>query len=383
MLPRPIPFQRGTGVLFIIRTLQFGGAERQLVLLARGLHHRGHRVGVMVFYSGGPLAGELERAGVPLMSLHKRGRWDLVGPLWRAVWAARRFHPLVLHGYLTSGNALALALRAAVPGSRTVWAIRSTMVDLTRYDWFTRVSHSIANRLARRADLIIANSRAGRADHVKVGYPEDRVVVIPNAVDVERFRPNEAHRQATRATWGIDAEEVVVGMVSRVDPMKDHPTFLRAAALVLAEHPRLRIVCIGNGRPEYRAEMERLADALGLGSHVLWLPAVLDVSAVYPALDVLCSASAFGEGFSNVLGEALASGVPCVATSVGDAAEVLGNVGMIVPPRDPVALAQALLATIAARSPALGTRCREHVVRQFGVERLLTSTAVALGLSDA
>jgi glycosyltransferase involved in cell wall biosynthesis len=129
--------------------------------------------------------------------------------------------------------------------------------------------------------------------------------------------------------------------------------------------------------------MERLTDTLGLRSQVLWLPAVLDVSAVYPALDVLCSASAFGEGFSNVLGEAQATGVPCVATSVGDAAEVLGNVGMVVPPRDPEALARALLTTIAARSPALAARCREHVVRQFGVERLLTSTAAALGLSDA
>lgn len=383
MMSRPMRLQHGTGVLFIIRTLQFGGAERQLVLLARGLHNRGHRVGVMVLYSGGPLAGELERAGVPLISLRKRGRWDLIGPLWRAVRAARQFHPQVLHGYLTSGNALALALRGAVPGSRTVWAIRSTMVDFSRYDWFTRVSYSIANRLARRADLIISNSRAGRADHVQAGYPEDRVVVIPNGIDIERFRPDEEQRQATRAAWGIEADDVVVGMVSRVEPMKDHPTFLRAAATVLVQQPRLRIVCIGNGRPEYQAEMEQLTDTLGIRSQVLWRPAVLDVSAVYPALDVLCSASAFGEGFSNVLGEAQAAGVPCVATSVGDAAEVLGNVGMVVPPRDPEALARALLATIAARSPALAARCREHVVRQFGVERLLTSTAAALGLSDA
>ena len=297
--------------------------------------------------------------------------------------AARRFHPQVLHGYLTSGNALALALRAAVPGSRTVWAIRSTMVDFTRqYDWFTRVSYSIANRLARRADLIISNSRAGRADHVQAGYPEDRVVVIPNGIDVERFKPNEEQRQATRATWGIEADEVVVGMVSRVEPMKDHPTFLRAAVAVLAQQPRLRIVCIGNGRPEYRAEMERLTDALGLRSHVLWLPAVVDVANVYPAVDVLDPG--VRRGLSNVLGEAQATGVPCVATSVGDAAEVLGNVGTVrLPPRDPEALALALLATIAARSPALAARCREHVVRQFGVERLLTSTAGALGLSDA
>lgn len=370
-------------ILFIIRTLQFGGAERQLAMLARGLHGRGHRVAVMVLYAGGPLAGELERAEVPILDLGKRGRWHLAGPVLRSIRLARQFHPTILHGYLPSGNAMALLLRRFLPDARVVWAIRSTMLDFSRYNRFIRATYWIANRLARHVDLVISNSWAGLADHVAAGYPADRAVVIPNGIDLDRFTPAATQRGRTRASWGVAADAIVVGMVCRVDPMKDHPTFLRAMARLVAEEPQLRAVCIGNGPGAYRAELEALTHELGIGDRVRWLPAVVDVAGIYPALDVLCSASAFGEGFSNVLGEALASGVPCVATDVGDAARILGDVGRIVPPRNPEALALALREAIAARSPALSARCRARVADCFGTERLLDATERALGLKHA
>ncbi len=382
--PSILPDDRSQpAVLLIIRTLQFGGAERQLAMLARGLHGRGHRVAVMVLYAGGPLTRELERAGVPILTLDKRGRWDLIRPLWRAVREARRFRATILHGYLTSGNITALLLRWFLPKARVVWAIRSTMLEFSRYNRFIGATYRLANRLSRRVDLVISNSYAGLADHVAAGYPADRAVVIPNGIDLDRFTPDPARRARTRESWGISADAIVVGMVCRVDPMKDHPTFLRAMALLMAEDLGLRCVCIGNGTAGYRAELEVLARTLGIGDRVRWLPAVVDVAGVYPALDVLCSASAFGEGFSNVLGEALACGVPCVATDVGDAAEVLGDVGRIVPPRNPEALAQALRDTIAARSHALSARCRARVSDCFGTERLLDATERVLGLKNA
>ena len=337
----------------------------------------------MVLYAGGPLTGELVRAGVPILTLAKRGRWDLVRPLWRAVREARRFHPTILHGYLTSGNVTALLLRWFLPKARVVWAIRSTMLEFSRYNRFIGATYRLANRLSRRVDLVISNSYAGLADHVLAGYPADRAVVIPNGIDLDRFTPDAARRATTRTSWGIATDAIVVGMVCRVDPMKDHPTFLRAMAGLMAQEPALRAVCIGNGPAAYRGEVEALAGELGIGDRVHWLPAVVDVAGVYPALDVLCSASAFGEGFSNVLGEALASGVPCVATDVGDATQILGDVGRIVPPRDPGRLAQALRDTIAARSPALSARCRQRVAECFGTERLFDATERALGLKHA
>jgi glycosyltransferase involved in cell wall biosynthesis len=160
--------------------------------------------------------------------------------------------------------------------------------------------------------------------------------------------------------------------------MKDHATFLRACARVVAARPRTRFVCVGDGPTPFATELAALSGGLGLAGSVLWSPARPDVAAVYSALDVHVSASYFGEGFSNAVAEAMACEVPSVATDIGDARQLVADAGRVVPPRDPVAMAEAVLGLLDAEPRALGLQGRARIEREYGVDRLVARTAALL-----
>ena len=360
-------------ILFLTRSLNCGGAERQLVLLARGLHQRGHDVAVALFYSGGPLEADLREASVRILPLNKRGRWDVFGFLTRLVRTVLRERPDLLHGYI--GNLMTVFMKLFLPSLRTVWSIRCSYIDFSRYDWLFRICHTLECNLAWSADLIIANSQAGYRSHVADGFPKDTIVVIPNGIDTARFFQNPQARERIRAQWGIAGDEVLIGIVGRLDPMKDHATFLQAAALLRQEGPQVRFVCVGDGASNYRATLQDRAQALGLSNHILWIGMQSQVADVYNALDLLVNSS-YGEGFSNVLGEAMACGVPCVATDVGDSRLLIGDEGQLVPPKDPAALKTAIQQVLDRKPRA--AEIRRRIVDNFSLENLVLSTERAL-----
>lgn len=372
--------ETGVKILFLIRSLEAGGAERQLVNLARGLAARGYGVTIAVFYAGGAFEAQLGDAGVVLCSLEKRGRWDLPGFFVRLVRLVRNERPDILHGYLPMANILALLCKPLRRGLKVVWGIRASDMDLARYDRLARIEFRLAQYLARGADLIVANSEAGRVYHVARGYPVDRLVVIRNGVDTGRFCPDADAGRRQRAAWGIDGHQRLIGLIARLDPMKDHPNFLHAAALAVRDRTDLHFVCVGRGDPVYGQRLEALAADLGIAGRLTWDGAATDMVAVYNALDIAVSASAFGEGFSNALAEAMACGVPCVTTDVGDAASIVAGTGVVVRRRDSQALAAGMIELMHRREQetAMTTeRARRRIVAHYGVEALVDATAAA------
>lgn len=368
---------RPLSVVFVVRQLSFGGAERQLVALARGLHGRGHRVRVLAFYGGGGLEDGLLQAGVPLTILGKRSRWDLVGPFARAAEVIRVERPEIIHGYLVDANIFSLYFRRQVHGARAVWGVRASGLDWSNYPWAVGALFRLSVPCSRFADLIIANSQSGRRDHISAGYPADRFQVIPNGIDTGVFRPDAAVRAAERTALGYAPEHRVIGLIGRLDPQKGHATFLEAAALMADAAPAARFLCVGNGDESLRARLEMKATALGLGERVRFLPARGDVTATYNALDLLSTASLFGEGFPNVIGEAMACGVRCVVTDTGDSARVVGETGLVVPKGDAAALAEGWLRALEGTlATAPGPRAR--IEAEFSLERLVMRTEEAL-----
>ncbi|HET7223961.1 MAG TPA: glycosyltransferase [Rhodanobacteraceae bacterium] len=369
-------------IMFLIRSFGRGGAQRQLVTLATALHRSGWDVAVACFYAGDAFQHELVQAGVPVIDLRKRGRWDVAGFLWR-LWHAFRAHdPDIVHGYLTVGNLLALSARLAHRHTRVVWGLRSAYMDRTRYDWMARLTFRFSCLFARFADLIIVNSDAGAAHHATLGYPRDRIRVIPNGIDTQRFCFDADARARLRREWRIPDDALLVGLVGRLDPMKDHPTFLAAAARLMARDARWRFVCVGDGRPEYTAMLKAQAGALGLDERLTWAGARGDMPAVYSALDVLASTS-YGESFPNVIAEAMACGRSCAVTDVGDSARIVGTCGTVVAPRDPEAFAAALEGMLPSLVDVDGTRAmhaaaRRRVVETYSLEALLGNSKAAL-----
>lgn len=368
-------------ILFLVRSLRRGGAERQLVALAAGLHRRGWPVSVACCYGGGAFQAELESAGVPLIDLGKRGRWDIAGFLWRLLRILRRQHAAIVHGYMPLGNMLALLAHIACPGARVVWGVRSSFIDHDNRDWLSRLNFRLSRSAAHLADRIIANSEAGAAHHAALGYPRARMQVIPNGIDIQRFHFDAAGRESVRTEWGVSETCTLVGLIGRIDPMKDHPTFLAAAALLATRSARWRFVCVGAGPAGRTAAMQARARQLGLGQRLIWAGPRNDLADVYSALDIAVSSSC-GEGFSNVVAEAMACKRPCVVTDVGDSARIVGHCGAVVPPRDPAALATAIERVGRAleqpgQAVRLGGTARARIVETYSLEALLRNSEQA------
>lgn len=368
-------------ILFLIRALSVGGAERQLAILARELRGAGHDAAIALFYAGGALEADLSRSGVPLIDLRKRGRWDLFGYLFRLIRTIRRERPDGVYSFLTGANILAALLKVLFPQVKLVWGLRASDMDLARYDWLVRLTGRVEARLARLPDVIIANSQAGREHAVRTGFPEARLRVVPNGTDTQRFRPDREAGRAVRGEWGIEDEAPLIGLVGRLDPMKGHPCFLRAAALFREQCPAARFVCVGDGPEDYRQSLRALADDLGLNKVLVWAGTRTDMPAVYNAFDMAVSSSAYGEGVSNTIGEAMATGIPCVVTRVGDSARLAGDAGCVVPPEDPAALAGGLAVLwrrIGEEGAELSRRCRQRIESHYSVAALVRNTLAVL-----
>jgi glycosyltransferase involved in cell wall biosynthesis len=370
-LPKPIR------LTFLVRALDYGGAQRQLVLLAKALDKQRFDVTVIAFYSGQPLEQELVASGVRFIGLNKRGRWDLLGFLRRLVQQTKAARPDVLMGYLDIPNLLALLLRRFVR-ARVVWGIRASTIDLHHYDWLHRLAARTERIFARYADLIIVNSVAGLEQNVARGFPRAKMIAIPNGFDTETFRPNRAAGKQQRAKWNVAPGTKLIGIVGRLDPMKDHRNFFEAAARVSLETNAARFVCVGDGPASYREELKTLANELGIGEKIIWQDAVPDLRGIYNALDVLVSASS-AEGFPNVVGEAMACGVPCVVTDAGDSAMLVGDddCGLIVPPRNSEALAAGMTRCFALDQNEIGSKARMRIIENFSVQRLAELTESA------
>lgn len=364
-------------IVLLARKLDQGGAERQIVALAKALKERGRHVHVVLFYVGGVFDAELVAAGVPVHFTGKRGRWDVLGFLVRLALILRRLQPAAIYSFLDLPNILSALLRPAMGSPRLVWSIRAAGMEMRHYDWLSRLMPRLETRLSRTADVIVANSQAGKDWGISRGFPPDKMVVIENGIDTERFKFDPVGRERIRNEWKVGAGETAIGLVARLDPMKDHRNFLQACALLAAHRDDLRFVFIGGGPSAYRAELEALSKNLGIADRMVWAGPRDDMRAVYSALDIVCSSSSFGEGFSNVIAEAMACERPCVVTNVGDSARIVGEVGEVAPPRDANALAGAMARMIdrAEANADIGRQTRARIADAFSVERMVSRTA--------
>lgn len=361
-------------IVFLARTLNQGGAQRQLVVLAKGLQERGHSIYVIVFYANGFFENELRTSGIDVRVLNRRGRWRVIA-LWRQlVQIVQELNPDILHGYLETPNVCAALLRRYIPTAKVVFGIRASAIDYAQYDFVIRVMNWIEARASHYADLVIANSHAGAADAVRAGFPSGKVMVISNGIDTEHFSPNTEARKRIRRQWRIKDDESLLGVVGRLDPKKDHVTFLRAAAKL--KQPNLKFVCVGVSEPT--VELQQLAESLNLQDCLQWIAPQAEMADAYNALDVMCLSSSFGEGFPNVIGEAMACGVPCVVTNSGDAALVVGDLGEVVAAGDDESMAAAINKSLNQNRQTISIRLRQRVIENFSLQELMTKTESAL-----
>lgn len=351
--------ERPVKVLHVITGLHTGGAERMLASLCIENMRAGRPPVVVTLIDGGSQYDRLVAAGVRVYSLGmRRGRPSLKG-LRRLAEILRQETPDVVQSWMYHADLyalFALTLSRRRGETRLFWGIRCSDMNLRRYGVGLRAVIRLCALLSRFADGIVVNSHAGIRVHGRLGFETRHMTVIDNGIDTAQFRPEDEQRAVGRGALGLSDGAFVIGSVARVDAMKNFPGLLS----MLESMEGVTCVAIGKGT-------EGLPSTKGL----IALGERDDVPALLNCLDLFVSGSSFGEGFSNVIAEAMATGIPVVATDVGDARRIVGIGGRIVSPDDTAALAKAVadLRDDPQSRRAMGKAGRARVEQEFSLRR--------------
>jgi glycosyltransferase involved in cell wall biosynthesis len=364
-------------VVLVISNLEYGGAQRQVVEIANELPSRGFTVHVCSLSDYVPLASQLRAPRHQLHVVLKRWKFD-ISVVPRLATLLSRVHADVVHGFLFDAE---IAVRLAGFVARTPLIIdseRCADYDLKRRQ---RLAYAMTKRLRH---LCVANSQAGAHFNSRItGTPIARYRVVYNGVDVARFRP--VNRSPVRRALGLSDDEYVVGMFASFKAQKNHEMALRAFAELASKVPEARLLLVGDelaggmhGSSGYKQMVLQLINELGLQTRCCMLGNRTDVETLYPACDVVVLPSLF-EGTPNVALEAMACGIPVIATDVADNAHVIpnGKAGIIVRLGDVHGLATTLVSL--AANPELragmGSFARQWVATEFSRETMIERIA--------
>jgi glycosyltransferase involved in cell wall biosynthesis len=360
-------------IMHVITGLDTGGAEVMLLKLLEAASGDFEHA-VVSLTDKGALGSRIAELGVPVYSLGLRRSMPNPFRALSVISLARRLRPQIIQGWMPHGNLMASVAGAVSRGHVPVlWNIRMSLDDLRAGPWLIATAIRIGGLLSRRPAAIIYNSQNAAMQHEALGYESARRVIVPNGFDCQVFRPDAEARRQVRAQLRLHDETVLVGLIARYHFMKDHPSFLRAAALVAQAHPEAYFVLAGKGVTWEGSALVRLIQELQLHDRIFLLGEQSDMPRLTAALHIACSASST-EGFPNAIGEAMACGVPCVVTDVGDSTYLVGDTGFSVPARNPEALAHAISQLVAA-GPAwrqqLGLAARQRIEREFSLPAIV------------
>jgi glycosyltransferase involved in cell wall biosynthesis len=361
-------------IVHLITGLDTGGAERSLQRLVAGMDRSRFENVVVSLTTRGPLAGPIEASGIRVEALGATAGWGGPRAFGRLVALLRREQPAILQTwfYYPDYAGFHAARLARVPV--LLWNVRCAF---QRREEQSAVAWWVIGRLVRlsgRPDAIVANSRVGISSHEAHGYRPRRWEFIPNGFDLPALGTGREERARLGRELALPVEAPWVGLVARYHRVKDHPTFLRAAALVGERHPNAHFLLIGRGAEAGNEELVRLMGELGISSRVRLLGERHDVQRITGCLDLAASSST-NEAFCNAIGEAMASRVPCVVTDVGDSADIVGDTGRAVPARNPTAFARALgdlLDLPQEERLALGQRAAARIHEHFSLPQTIT-----------
>jgi glycosyltransferase involved in cell wall biosynthesis len=345
-------------IVYVTAGLRGGGAEAMLARLATAKPGVADEITIVSLLPAEAHMARLRAAGIEVVELRFDKPAGIATGLRQLARLIAERRPDIVQGWMYYGDLaalLALALSGRRGQTNLVWGIRCSAMDWRSYGVGLGLVVKACALLSRWPDLVTANSAAGLKSHLALGYHPRRAQVIANGIDVDEFRPDAAARRAMRTELGIADDAIVLAHVARVDAMKDHGSFLAAMAAL----PDLSALLVGAG-----------TENLPVARNLFRLGRRCDVARLFAAADFVVSSSRFGEGFSNVLAEGMACGLPAITTDVGDAKLIVGDTGLVVGPESPDALASAIR-KLAAESPTAraerGSRARARIVDNFAM----------------
>ncbi|WP_431511787.1 glycosyltransferase family 4 protein [Variovorax sp. DAIF25] len=359
-------------VVHVIVGLGVGGAEmmlRRLVAAQRESHGSQHLVFSLTEI--GPIGARLIGEGFTVEAMGMKS--SLYAPIafFKLFFRIRKIEPDIVQTWMYHADFIG-GLAARFAGvKRIIWGVRTTDISKGGSP-ITSAIRWICARISCHIPMkIVCAAEAARKAHAKLGYCEDRMLVIPNGFEMNLFHAEEGHVLALRDQCGFDRSHVVIGCMGRFNIVKDQKNFIQAAKLIAATNPRARFLMVGRGCDAENVELMNWLRESGSMPLFTLLGHRSDVATCLAAMDIFVLPSRT-EGFPNALAEAMAMSRVCVSTDVGDAASVLGDCGVVVAAEDSEALAGGISLAMDLTSfdrRQLGERARLRVATEFSMDR--------------
>jgi len=354
--------------LHCIGGLEIGGAETALYRTVTRFRRQRFTSVVISLMNIGPIGERLQSAGVSLIALGKRRGVPDARIVLKLARIFKMERPHLIHSNMYEANVYGL-VAARLVGIPVVWSIRTADIDYNYYRAWSEIAFRTNRLLSRFPDAILFNSDAGYHYHRAHGFNNARMLVIPYGFDTELFHPNLDARHSVRAELDVPPDAFLIGRFARMDAMKDYPTFIAGAARILREHPTVYFICTGRDVNRKNGMLTQLLDAHNVSDRFVLLGHRDDMPRLMASVDFTVSSS-MTEGFPNVVGEAMACGVPNIVTDVGDSAQLIDDARWVAPRKNPAALAEVMeqmlrLSTDERR--AIGARARQRIVEQYDI----------------
>ncbi len=366
-------------ICWISTGLNTGGAEKMLVKIIKNLDKKVFCSIVVSLIDEGTNGAELKGMGVPVYSLKMNTILGFLLSIFRIAFIVYQFRPNIIQGWMYHANLLAwFAQKIAAQKSKLYFGVRHTFYDYSLESKNTRIVIKLNGFLSKTVDGILFNSNLSLNKHKEIGFQNSRLIVIPNGFELDSFYPSIELRNKIRSELDIDKSCKVVGLVARFDPAKDHYTFLKAVRLITERiNINIKFVLVGRNITVSNQALIDWISELDISKNILLLGERVDIPAINNAFDIACLSS-YMEAFPNVIGEAMACGIPCVATNVGDVEFIIGDSGLVVESRNAEALAAAIISLLNLSSielKQLSMAARDRVVKNYEIKKIVQDYA--------
>ena len=341
-------------IVFITPGVEIGGAEKQLALLAKGLSQDGYAPLIIALSQSRSCQRLSDFDGLQVIEINCRQLSQLPFAIWKIRRTIQDHKPDVIQGWMYAGNIMASIVSFGI-NAQVYHSLRASDMDAKRYGPIIKLNAFLSGY----ADGIVANSQVGAEHHISCGFSSAKMLIIPNGIDTDKFFPDKKLRASIRQKLGVIDDTPLVLYAARVDPMKGHQTVISAAKLC----PDIQFIFAGKG-----------TEILDVPKNVLRLGVCDDMHKIYNACDWVLSISNFGEGFPNVIGEAMACGIPVCANDVGDSWRIMGDQGHRLRTVCPEGVAEQLRALLKSHLPLKKEkRIALQISKNFSMAKMVSS----------
>ena len=339
-------------IVFITPGVEIGGAEKQLALLAKGLSQDGFAPLVIALSQSMKRHRLSDFNGLKVIEVDCKKLSQFPYSVWKIYRIVKDYEPDVIQGWMYAGNIMASIVGVGTD-SIIYHSLRASNMDNKRYGRIIKLNAL----LSVYANGVIANSQTGAEHHISCGFSSENMLIIPNGIDTGKFFPDKKSGESIRQELGVADGTQLVLYAARVDPMKGHQTVISVANLC----PDIQFIFVGKG-----------TDSLDVPKNVSVLGVRNDMQKIYNACDLVLSLSSFGEGFPNVIGEAMACGTMVIANNVGDSWIVIGDKGLKLAPYDnKTVLSEQLKTVVGSLNKLSKSKIREQITTLYSVEKMI------------